>query len=150
MPSAERPVPHRSAAPVGPSYVALDDTFSSDHLFALRGAVAAHASELGLTSRQVEDLVMVAHELASNAVRHAGVTSGAPGRLRLWREGDVVVCQVSDAGPGLTDPHLAGARPVATTANGGRGLWIARQVAEHLDISTGPGGTTVTATLRTR
>jgi anti-sigma regulatory factor (Ser/Thr protein kinase) len=142
-------MPHRCAAPAVPPHVALDDTFTSDHLSALRAAVARHAAELGLSTRQVEDLVIVAHELASNAVRHAGVTSGAPGRLRLWLDGDVVVCQVSDGGPGLTNPHQAGVRSVATTASSGRGLWIARQMAEHLDISTGPQGTTVTATLRT-
>jgi anti-sigma regulatory factor (Ser/Thr protein kinase) len=148
MLSSEHPVPNRCAAPVPPSHVALDQTFTSYHLFSLRNAIAAHATEFGLTARRAEDLILVAHELASNAVRHAGVTSAMPGRLRLWRDGDVIVCQVSDDGPGLIDLHEAGVRPAAVTASSGRGLWIARQVADRVDISTGPEGTTVTTTLR--
>jgi anti-sigma regulatory factor (Ser/Thr protein kinase) len=148
MPSSERPVSGRSAVPVPPSPVVVDQTFTSDHLFSLRNEIAAYATEFGLTARRVDDLILIAHELASNAVRHAGVTSGMPGRLRLWRDGDVIVCQVSDGGPGLTDPHDAGVRPAAVTASSGRGLWIARQVADRVDITTGPEGTTVTTTLR--
>jgi anti-sigma regulatory factor (Ser/Thr protein kinase) len=127
--------------------VALDQSFTSENLFALRSAVAAHGSELGLAGAVLADLVLVAHELAANAVRHGGASVTAPGRLRLWREGGTVVCEVTDDGPGLTDPSV-GTEPVAVQANSGRGIWIARQVAGAVTITTGAqGGTTVRITL---
>src|SRR5262249_23737108 len=94
-------------------------------------------------------LVLVAHELASNAVRHGGATTSAPGRLRLWGTADppAVVCEVSDARPGLADPERARVEPVAATPGDGRGLWIVRQVADLVDIVAGPDGTRITATL---
>jgi anti-sigma regulatory factor (Ser/Thr protein kinase) len=126
---------------------ALDLTFSSDDLFALRSAVGAHGSALGLDEQQVADLVLVAHELASNAVRHGGATPAAPGRLLLWREGDHVVCRVSDHGPGLADPDNAGRHEVPVSASNGRGLWITRKVARRVAIDSTPTGTTITAAL---
>jgi anti-sigma regulatory factor (Ser/Thr protein kinase) len=128
--------------------VPLDQTFSADNLFALRNAVSAHGAALGLSAQRVADLVLLAHELASNAVRHGGATSSVPGRLRLWATPDppAVVCEVSDAGSGFTDPDRAGIDPVAVTAGDGRGLWIVRQVADLVDIVAGPSGTRITAT----
>src|SRR5262245_47514769 len=80
--------------------IALDQPFDADTLYQLRSAVAAHGSDLGVIEPTLTDLVLVAHELASNAVRHGRVAPGDPGRLRLWRDGDAVLCEVSDHGPG--------------------------------------------------
>jgi anti-sigma regulatory factor (Ser/Thr protein kinase) len=136
---------HASGNGAAPS---LDQTFCEDSLFSLRNAVAAHGAALGLSALRVADLVLLAHELASNAVRHGGATSASPGRLRLWAtaEPPAVVCEVSDAGPGLTDPERAGTEPAAVTAGDGRGLWIVRKVADAIDIAAGPSGTRITAT----
>jgi len=84
-------------------------------------------------------------ELASNAVRHGRADSADPGRLRLWRAGDAIVCEVSDHGPGLADPARAGEAPPQVGASGGRGLYIVRQVVASLEIASRPGGATVTA-----
>jgi len=127
--------------------VALDQPFDADTLYQLRSAVAAHGSELGLVDPTLTDLVLTAHELASNAVRHGGVAPSEPGRLRLWRDGDVVMCEVSDHGPGLSEPDNVGRFPAPPGANGGRGLWIIRQVARDVAIETSPDGTTVTAAI---
>src|SRR5258705_6214512 len=108
--------------------VALDQTFDADTLFQLRSAVAAHGADLGLAEPGLGDLVLVAHELASNAVRHGHADADDPGRLRLWREGardgtgDAITCEVSDHGPGLSDPANAGRTPAPPGASGGRGL----------------------------
>ncbi len=125
----------------------LDQLFDADGLYALRSAVAAHASALGLVDPGLSDLVLVAHELATNAVRHGGANPGNPGRLRLWTGDGVVVCEVHDPGPGPADPAAVGVAPVDSAAGNGRGLWIVRQLAQRLDFSTGPAGSVVTAVL---
>ncbi|MGN9906529.1 ATP-binding protein [Phytohabitans sp. LJ34] len=132
-----------TAAPNGD--VALDQPFDTNGLYSLRAAVAAHAADLGAGDEVVEELVMVANELASNAIRHGG---GA-GRLRLWRAGELIHCEVSDAGPGLDESELD-RELVPITAYGGRGLWVVRQMSHQVDVRTGPKGATITAALLVR
>jgi anti-sigma regulatory factor (Ser/Thr protein kinase) len=147
MASTERHDAPAAGRPAPSTAVVLDQYFHADNLFALRSAVGAHASALGLTDPRVADLVLVAHELAANAVRHGGANQEVPGRLRLWRDGHEVVCQVHDNGPGFGDADNAGRQAVPISANNGRGLWIIRQVVRQLTIATGPGGTTITVSL---
>jgi anti-sigma regulatory factor (Ser/Thr protein kinase) len=130
-----------------PERAPLDQLFDGDGLYGLRSAVAAHASAFGLTEVRVSDLVLVAHELATNAVRHGGATSTTPGRLRLWASDGVVVCQVYDPGPGPEHLSGVGLAEVDPSARSGRGLFIVRRLSRRLDITTGPGGTTITAVL---
>jgi anti-sigma regulatory factor (Ser/Thr protein kinase) len=129
------PTNRRATTPV------LDQPFDQDGLPALRSAVAAYAAELGAGGR-VEDVVLIAHELAGNAVRHGG----GRGRLRLWRDDFRLLCRVSDSGPGLADAAGTGMELPSPEVPGGRGLWIARRLAA-VRIDTGRGGTTVTATI---
>src|SRR5262249_13336484 len=72
----------------------LDQPLDKDSLYQLRASVAAHAVQAGLPQRRADDLVIAAHELAANVVRHG---SGR-GRLRLWRHGQTLHCQVTDDG----------------------------------------------------
>ncbi len=119
----------------------LDQGFDASNLLPLRSAVAAYATELRAGAR-VDDLVLIAHELASNAVRHGG----GRGRLRLWRDDYRVICRVSDAGRGLADAEGAGRELPSPQTAGGRGLCIARLLAA-VRIDTGPVGTTITAAI---
>ncbi|MEV6965435.1 ATP-binding protein [Hamadaea sp. NPDC051192] len=116
----------------------LEQQFDAAGLYALRSAIAAHASELGADSRRAGEIVLACHELAINAVRHGG----GRGRLRLWRSGDLLYCEVTDDGPGLADPE-AGSQPVPLAEPGGRGLWIVRRLAESMEIANHQG-TTIT------
>jgi len=127
--------------PSPPAEVALRQTFDQDSLYGLRSAVAAHGADLGLPANRVSDMVIVAHELASNAVRHGG----GSGQLRVWLLNDTVCCEVSDSGGGLADPAAAGRERVPAEALGGRGLWIIRQLSDTVTIRTGPHGSTITA-----
>lgn len=134
--AAGRPlIRHRAVQPV------FDLVIDGAELVGLRSAVAVCAHELGAGGR-VDDVVLVAHELACNVVRHGG----GSGRLRLWREDHRIVCRVSDSGPGLADAGALGAEPPSQGMPGGRGLWIAYRLA-HLRIETGPTGTVVTASM---
>jgi anti-sigma regulatory factor (Ser/Thr protein kinase) len=141
-------------APAG--FTPLDQAFDAGSLYALRAAVAAHAAAAGLGKPQVYDVTAVAHELAANAVVHGA----GHGRLRLWADAAFLYCQVSDDGrDGLADHAPArdgtGSARDNTAASGGgaapwpaehgHGLWLVRQVAEHVGIGHGPSGTTATA-----
>jgi anti-sigma regulatory factor (Ser/Thr protein kinase) len=126
-----------------PREVALDQPFRTGDLYLLRAAVAAHASALGGLAEQVDSLVVVASELATNAVVHGG----GHGRLLLWRVDNRIALQVSDQGSGFADAAAAGTTPQAPAATGGRGLWIARRLCDRVAIEAGPTGTVVTVSL---
>jgi serine/threonine-protein kinase RsbW len=117
----------------------LAESFDIDRLVRVRSAVTAYAEALG-AGAALDDIVLTAYELCSNAVKYGG----GSGRLRMWREGNQILCRVSDSGRGMVDPDGRGVESPAPFAIGGRGLWIARRLA-HIDIETGPHGTTVTA-----
>ncbi len=116
--------------------------FDRGNLTQLRSLVAASADHAGLDARRIEDLLVVASELATNAVRHAG---GA-GVLRLSLGDGALHCSVTDEGPGLADPGLAGESLVPITSDEGRGLWLARQLSDGLSVVVGERGTRATAT----
>jgi MEDS: MEthanogen/methylotroph, DcmR Sensory domain len=99
--------------------------------------VATQAERLDLRGEALDGLATAATQVATNALINAvGV------RLHLWREADHVVCQVSDAGYGLTD-GLSGYRPPYRNPRGSGRLWAARLLCDTLVIATGDLGTTV-------
>jgi anti-sigma regulatory factor (Ser/Thr protein kinase) len=119
----------------------LDQRFDRDSLVPLRNAVAAHASRLGVAAEQIEHIVLVAYELASNAVRHGG----GHGRLRLAADDGMIGCTVTDEGGGFGGAELAGLTRPEPTAGSGRGLWLVRCVADSVEISVDDVGTTAVA-----
>jgi anti-sigma regulatory factor (Ser/Thr protein kinase) len=132
--------PRRSQAARSTDAAVLDQAFDRDSLYALRSAVAAHASAAGLPRQRVYDVVSAAHELAANAVRHGA----GHGRLRLWADGRSLSLEVSDDGPAKRDD----ARPDAAEwkREHAHGLWIIDQIADQVGLDRDPGGTTVTVT----
>ena len=82
----------------------------------------------GFQRQRVDDLVLAAHELVSNSVRHGG---GA-GTIRVWHDGQAVICDVSDTGR-IGHP-LVGRQLPADDSLGGRGLWMANQLCDLVQI----------------
>jgi anti-sigma regulatory factor (Ser/Thr protein kinase) len=121
----------------------LEKDFTADDLGGLRRAVLAGARRAGLSGDPLDDFVIAVHELATNAVRHGG----GQGRLALRRDGDTLVCDVSDDGPGFAGGVPAAANPPSAQTDGGRGLWLARQLTDTLLITDGPAGATVSVTV---
>ncbi|WP_051796998.1 sensor histidine kinase [Catenuloplanes japonicus] len=99
-------------------------------LSAVRQALRAIAA--GWPSEPLDDLQLCVTEIAVNGLRHGR----GERRLRVWREGSSVVCEVADDGPGPTDP-LAGYAAPAGNGLGGRGLWIVRQLCDAVAIDGG-------------
>jgi anti-sigma regulatory factor (Ser/Thr protein kinase) len=120
----------------------MEQVFDARGLYELRSALAAHASALGVVDEHVERLVIVAGELATNAIRHGGGT----GRVRLWHDNASLYCRVSDDGPGMPDTNAGSVMPESTAVSG-RGLWICSSLARELIIEHGPQrrGLSVTA-----
>jgi anti-sigma regulatory factor (Ser/Thr protein kinase) len=102
-----------------------------------------HAGRLDIPGDQLDSLLIVAGELATNAIRHAR------GRLRLWRDPTALHWQVSDHGPCITN-HAVGTTPPTAMHVRGRGMWICRQLSDTLVIRRGDHGhgATVTAVVR--
>ena len=97
---------------------------------------------LGMSADRVADLLLVATELATNSLNHAG---GAC-QLAFWYEGGHVVCEARDMGH-WADP-LAGRRPPAAGGAGPYGLFVVNAIADLLRTHTTPAGTTIHAHLR--
>jgi anti-sigma regulatory factor (Ser/Thr protein kinase) len=102
--------------------------FATGTLGAVRAFVAAHAAAAGLGELRGSDLVLAVNELATNSVRHAG----GQGVLRVWHEGDALVCEVSDTGA-IVEP-LAGRRRPGEDQVGGHGLWMVNQVCDLVQV----------------
>ena len=102
----------------------------------LRHAVASELAATAGPPDLVEDFLLAVDEMVSNAVRH-GLP---PVSLRLWTADDRIVCTIGDGGPGWDDP-FAGYGPAHgdDLSRGGMGLWLARQLCDHVDISGGNG-----------
>jgi anti-sigma regulatory factor (Ser/Thr protein kinase) len=107
-------------------------------LAGLRHALGDVLTRVVHDREQREDLHLGLSEMAANAFRHGA----PPVSARIWASADRVVCSISDHGRGV-DP-LAGYWPAhgEDLGRGGMGLWLARKLFDHVDLSR-DGGTTV-------
>jgi anti-sigma regulatory factor (Ser/Thr protein kinase) len=109
-----------------------------------RAFAGSYAQWFGLSPDQAADLQLVASELTTASLAHAGATC----RLALWRDEDYVVCEARD-GAFLDDP-LAGRRPYGSDTDRGRGLFVVNAVADLVRTHTAADETTIQAYLRLR
>jgi anti-sigma regulatory factor (Ser/Thr protein kinase) len=112
-------------------------TYDRGRLAALRKRVKRAAEGAGIGPRQATDLVAAASELAANSVAHGGGT----GTMSIWREGDHLLIDFEDRGT-IEEP-LAGRLQPTASQRGGRGLWLANQLCDLVQIRSGALGTTV-------
>jgi len=111
--------------------------FGKTDLRTVRQAVASLARSVGLSSRRNEDFVLAVCEAATNSIQHGG----GEGSLAIWREDEKLVCDIHDAGQ-ITNP-LAGRERPPVDQVGGRGLWIANELCDLVQIRSGEQGTHV-------
>jgi anti-sigma regulatory factor (Ser/Thr protein kinase) len=126
--------PPPPAPDLGPPAAEL--AFTASGLGELRHLVAEVAQ--GRTDPdRVADLVLAVNEIGSNSVEHG---SGR-GVLRLWASSDGVTAEVADAGsahlpfPGMVAPATTGVR--------GRGLWLASELCDVMQVWSDAAGTLV-------
>lgn len=113
--------------------------FGRHDLSRVRTQVTEVAGGTRLAAERKEDLLLVATELCTNAIRHGRGT----GTLQVWSDPGEVLCQVEDHGE-IADP-LAGRRRPVPLATGGLGLWLVNQLCDLVEVRTGKAGTTVRA-----
>ena len=116
--------------------------FEAGPLDALRAFVAHHAAEAGLAATRATDLVLAVHELATNSLRHGG----GRGTLRIWREPEALICEVRDGG--RIDEPLVGRERPGNRRTDGRGLWLANQLCDLVQIRCFPTGSVVRLHMR--
>jgi anti-sigma regulatory factor (Ser/Thr protein kinase) len=107
-----------------------------------RSFAVDYAAWIGLSPDGIEDLQLIATELATNSLMY---TDGAC-QLAFWRQDENLVCEARDNGR-LDDP-LAGRRNPGAGGNASRGLFLVNAMADLVRTHTTKTGTTIQAYLR--
>ncbi|OBK53106.1 sensor histidine kinase [Mycobacterium sp. 1081908.1] len=107
-----------------------------------RSFAVDYAGWVGMSPGGIEDLQLIATELASNSLMY---TDGAC-RLAFWREDEHLVCEARDTGR-LGDP-LVGRLDPGPSGPASRGLYLVNAISDLVRTHTTPAGTTIQAYLR--
>jgi anti-sigma regulatory factor (Ser/Thr protein kinase) len=117
--------------PVGP--VARYEYGTPTDVCAVRKAVRAFAQG-HVEGERLEDLVIAASELTTN-----GVSYGMGGVVELWQEPASIIMQFTDSG--YIENPLVGRLPSDATSPGGRGVYLAYQLCDLVQLRSSASGT---------
>jgi anti-sigma regulatory factor (Ser/Thr protein kinase) len=110
----------------------------------VRQWVDAQASSHGLSRERVDDLTLALHEICTNSIRFGG----AKGTLSVWIADGSLICDVADSG--RIDDLLVGRVLPPLDGLGGRGVWLANQLCDLVQLRSGDGFTQVRLHTRLR
>ncbi|MGD1173389.1 anti-sigma factor RsbA family regulatory protein [Mycobacterium seoulense] len=127
--------------PANPGAVTYVVRKSAD-LSPARSFAVDYAGWIGLSQDGIEDLQLVATELASNSLMY---TEGAC-QLAFWRDDDYLVCEARDTGC-FEDP-LVGRLDPGPCGPASRGLYLVNAISDLVRTHTTTSGTTIQAYLR--
>jgi anti-sigma regulatory factor (Ser/Thr protein kinase) len=111
--------------------------FERDNLETVRVFGRRQAAAFQLDPARIDDFVLAVHEVAANSVRHGG----GRGHLRMWCDDHSVMVQIADRG--RIEQPLVGRQLPDADRDGGRGLWLANQLCDLVQIRSGEAGTLV-------
>jgi len=111
--------------------------FELESLHELRGFVARAAASAGISDERAEDAILAASEVAANSIVHGG----GMGQAYAWNEGGALHFESRDSGQ-ITEPLVGRVRPTPTQVKG-RGLWMANQLCDLVQIRSSDAGTVV-------
>ncbi|MFJ6723150.1 MULTISPECIES: sensor histidine kinase [unclassified Streptomyces] len=112
--------------------------YTHGDLAAIRAKVSQCAADAGVSAERLPKLAVAVTEIATNSIRHGG----GGGTLRTWSQDATFLCEFRDSGH-IVDV-MAGRRRPTPDQIGGRGLWLAHQLCDLVEIrSTAERGTTV-------
>ena len=112
-------------------------TFDHEGLLELRRSVTRFATSAGLPKSRATAVVTAVNELATNSVLHGG----GKGTLRMWKTDAALVCEVRDAG--AYGHPLADREKPGPSSDDSRGLWVANQLCDLVQIRSFTDGTVV-------
>lgn len=127
--------------PANPGAVTYVVRKSAD-LSPARSFATDYAGWIGLSQDGIEDLQLVATELASNSLMY---TDGAC-QLAFWRDDGYLVCEARDTGR-FEDP-LVGRMDPGPCGPASRGLYLVNAISDLVRTHTTTNGTTIQAYLR--
>ena len=117
--------------------------FTSGGLAGVRKLVKEFGETIGMPVDRVADALVSVTELACNSIRHG---TGQP-TLSAWSDERMLVCQVEDDGRLQAGPLIGRSRP-SLDAEGGRGMWLANQLCDLVQVRRFATGTVVRVCLR--
>lgn len=113
-------------------------TPTESSLILLRSKLSAIARRLGVNDLKRENMLLVASELVSNNVKHAG----GRGMIQVWQQpGDVLDLVSIDYGPGIADLGKAETDGYSSASTLGKGLGAIRRLSDESFIYTQPANT---------
>lgn len=118
----------------------LQRRFTARLLPQLRLLVEECAAREGLHEPRRGEFVLAVDEIAQNAVEHGG----GFGLLELRLLPGELECRISDTGPGFSETVIPELLPGLDGATKGRGLWLARLVADRFAVCAGADATSGT------
>lgn len=120
-----------------PPFVEDDVVYAAGDLQGLREVVRDLALAHALDAETTDALVLSVREIAGNSLRHGG----GSGRLRSWTAGSSLVCELSDRGH-IRESMVGRVRP-RPDLESGRGVWLANQLCDLVQIRSSSAGTAV-------
>jgi hypothetical protein len=108
-------------------------TFRRADIGEVANRVLATAFRAGISAEKSHQLSAAMRELASDA------TVGDTAVLRLWTDDDAVICEIEDL---MVAAPVVGRIPTSTRA-ARKGLWLANQTSDLIQVRSGATGTTV-------
>jgi anti-sigma regulatory factor (Ser/Thr protein kinase) len=110
----------------------------------VRQWVNAQASSYGVLRDRLDDLALALHEICTNTIRFGG----GRGTLSVWVEDGALICDVADRG--RIDNLLVGRVLPPLDGLGGRGVWLANQLCDLVQLRSGDDFTQVRLFTRLR
>lgn len=120
----------RAPLPAAPPYAERKEFGLSD-LSGIRAWVNHTAESRGLSYDRIDDLALALHEICTNSIRFGG----GRGLLSLWISDRTLICDVEDHGQ--IDDLLVGRVLPPLDGLGGRGVWLANQLCDLVQIRSG-------------
>lgn len=102
-----------------------------------REFVERHAWIVGLNEETTADLLLAVHEICANSLRHGP----GHGTLHVWQTTAQLIVEVHDTG--IITNSLAGRTRPTPDQKSGRGLYVAHQLCDLVEVRSSTRGTTV-------
>jgi anti-sigma regulatory factor (Ser/Thr protein kinase) len=106
-----------------------------------RATVNETVTAAGIDAHRAAKLVLAVTEITTNALIHA---DGAA-HVEIITTIDSVTVKISDHGPGLPPDHIVELPPPSHSR--GRGLWLAKQLCDRVDVLPTADGTRIALTM---